>query len=152
MNALLPDGSVRDVDAAKALPNEEEGQLQGDARGITEIEKQKCRNFILVFGCKSGTGIGAKSKMAHDFKTALLASYGDDLTCMLDDVLDQLSGTDVNFEIIKSQTARPLKLCYVHNKCDEIWGFIFVQTQLKGFAEWMNYRDYSYHRATELAE
>ena len=21
----------------------------------------------------------------------------------------------------------------MHNKCDEIWGFIFVQTQLKGF-------------------
>merc|ERR1719232_2110345 len=81
-------------------------------------------------------GIDAKSKMAHDFKTALLASVGDDLTCELDDVLDELSGTDVNFEIIKSQTARPLKLCYVHNKCDEIWGFIFVQTELKGFEEW----------------
>ena len=136
MNALLPDGSVRDVEAAKALPDEEEGQLKGDARGNTELEKQKSRNFVCVFGCKSGTGIGAKSKMALDFKTALLASYGDDFTCDLDDVLDALSGTDVNFEIIKSQTARPLKICYVHNKCDEIWGFIFVQTQLKGFEEW----------------
>ena len=90
------------------------------------LEKQKNRNFVLVFGCKSGMGIDAKSKMAHDFKNALLASYGDDLTCVLDDVLDELSGSDVNFEIIKSQTARPLKLFYVHNKCDEIWGFIFV--------------------------
>ena len=100
MNALLPDGSIRDADAVKALLDEEEGRLKGDARGNTELEKQRSRNFVCVFGCKSGTGIGAKSKMAHDFKTALLASVGDDLTCVLDDVLDALSGTDVNFEII----------------------------------------------------
>ena len=100
MNALLPDGSIRDADAVKALLDEEEGQLKGDARGNTELEKHQSRNFVVIFGCRSGTGIDAKSKMAHDFKTALLASVGDDLTCVLDDVLDALSGTDVNFEII----------------------------------------------------
>ena len=75
--------------------------------------------------------------MALDFKKAMLAAYdSDDLTCELEDVLVALSGTDVNFEIVKSQTVRPLKLYYVHNKCDEIWGFIFVQRELKGFGEW----------------
>ena len=24
----------------------------------------------------------------------------------------------------------------MHNKCDEVWGFIFVQSELKGFEEW----------------
>ena len=81
MNALLPDGSVRDIDAVKTQLDEEEGQLKGDARGNTELEKQQSRNFVVIFGCRSGTGIDAKSKMAHDFKTALLASVGDDLTC-----------------------------------------------------------------------
>ena len=55
------------------------------------------------------------------------------MTCTLTDALDALIGTDVNFEIVKSQTVRPLKLNYVHNKVDVIRAFIFVQTGLIEF-------------------
>ena len=53
------------------------------------------------------------------------------MTCQLDDVLATLQGTDVNFEIIKSQTVRPLKLFYTHNKANILRGYIFAQNTLK---------------------
>ena len=52
------------------------------------------------------------------------------------DVLDALEGTDVNFEIVKSQTVRPLKLFYVHNKAQTLRAYIFGWTELKDFAEY----------------
>ena len=58
------------------------------------------------------------------------------MTCTLSDVLEALCGTDVNFEIVKSQTVRPLKMNYVHNRVDVRRAFIFVQTELEGFAKW----------------
>ena len=59
------------------------------------------------------------------------------MTCTLSDVLEALCGTDVNFEIVKSQTVRPLKMNYVHNRVDVRRAFIFVQTELEGFAKYI---------------
>ena len=64
VSALDNEGSVQDADAAKASPDENQEEEKGDARGITGLESQKNQNFVLVFGCKSGMGIGAKSVMA----------------------------------------------------------------------------------------
>ena len=137
--ALDNEGSNQGTDAAKSSPDENQQEVMGDARGVTGLEEHKNQNFVLVFGCKSGMGIGAKSVMASDFSNALLASYdANDLTCTLSDVLDTLIGTDVNFEIVKAQTVRPLKMNYVHNKVDVIRAFIFVQTELDGFAKAIN--------------
>ena len=61
MNALRDDGSVLDADAVKALPDENQEESKGDARGVTGLEQKKNRNFVLVFGCKSNMGIDAKS-------------------------------------------------------------------------------------------
>ena len=58
------------------------------------------------------------------------------MTCQLSEVLDSLSGTDVNFEIVKSQTARPLKLFYAFNNAGTLKAYIFVQTELEGFEEY----------------
>ena len=75
--------------------------------------------------------------MAHDFVEALECSYKEDFTCQLSDVLDALKGTDVNFEIVKAQTVRPLKLEYVHNKARIVKAYIFAWTELNNFAKWI---------------
>ena len=77
-------------------------EQDADARGQVMLEDAKNQNYILVFGCKSGTGIAASSVMAKDFSKALLSSYKEDFTCQLFDVFDRLKGTDVNFEIVKA--------------------------------------------------
>ena len=61
VTALRDDGSVLDADAVKALPDENQEEKKGDARGVTGLEQKKSRSFILIFGCKSGMGIDAKS-------------------------------------------------------------------------------------------
>ena len=79
--------------------------------------------------------------MASDFSTALESSYNsDDFTCKLSDVLDELKGNDVNFELVKSQTVRPLRLFYVHNlvSLSFLRAYIFAQTELKGFEKARN--------------
>ena len=65
--------------------------------------------------------------MSSDFSTALESSYGQDLTCLLSDILELLRGNDVNFEIVKAQTVRPLRLFYVHNLVSFLKAYIFVQ-------------------------
>ena len=67
-------------------------------------------NFKLIFGCKPNTGISAKSKMMEDFCKALETSCDANMVCKLSDVVDALQATDVNFEIISPQTAKPLIL------------------------------------------
>ena len=76
--------------------------------------------------------------MAQDFVKALESSCKEDFTCQLSDVLDALKGTDVNFEIVKAQTVRPLKLEYVHNKARILKAFIFSWTELNNFEKFKN--------------
>ena len=69
--------------------------------------------------------------MAQDFVKAMFDSYHkEDFTCQFSDVLDALKGTDVNFEIVRAQTVRPLKIEYVHNKARTQRAYIFAWTQL----------------------
>ena len=111
-------------------------EQNSDARGLTVLEDTKNQNFILIFGCKSGTGIAASSVMAQDCYKAMINAYSSDFTCQFSDVLDALQGTDVNFEIVKAQTVRPLKLEYVHNKARILKAHIFTQSELKGFQKY----------------
>ena len=43
----------------------------------------------------------------------------------------------MNFEIVKAQTGRPLKLEYVHNKANILKAYIFAQTELNDFGKWI---------------
>ena len=113
-------------------------EQNADARGDVNLENAQNQNFVMIFGCKSGTGIGASSVMAQDFVNALESSYKEDFTCQLSDVLDALKGRDVNFEIVKAQTVRPLKLEYVHNKARIVKAYIFGWTELTNFAKYEN--------------
>ena len=89
VTSLDDEGSILEPSKAKAALKEDQEEIKGDARGVTGLEKSKTRNFVLVFGCKSGMGIDSKSLMAKDFCVSLLSSLNtDDLTCQLSDVLD----------------------------------------------------------------
>ena len=94
------------------------------------------QNFKLLFGCKPNTGIGARSKMVEDFCRALKQSYDANMVCMLTDALDAMMASDVNFEVISSQTAKPLMMFYTHNIVRKLRAYIFVQSLLKGFLDW----------------
>ena len=71
----------------------------------------------------------------EDFCKALRESYDDEMVCMLSDVLDGLTATDVNFEIISSQTAKPLLMFYNHNMVQELKAYVIIQSHLNGFDE-----------------
>ena len=80
--------------------------------------------------------------MAQDCVEALLSSYKEDFTCQFSDVLDALKGTDVNFELVKAQTVRPLKLEYVHNKARILKAHIFAWSELDGFEKYIQLEGY----------
>ena len=89
--------------------------------------------------------------MAQDCVKALESSYNrEDFTCQLSDVLDALKGTDVNFEIVKAQTVRPLKLEYVHDKARIVKAFVFAWTELTNFAKWI--KTLNIHRHNEFTQ
>ena len=66
----------------RALLDDKLDELNADARGRVGLQDVERQNIILIFGCKSGTGIGASSAMAQDFVKALESSYNrEDFTC-----------------------------------------------------------------------
>ena len=74
----------------RALLDDKLDEQNADARGQVVLEDVEHQNFVMIYGCKSGTGIGASSAMAEDFVKALESSYKEDFTCQLSDVLDAL--------------------------------------------------------------
>ena len=124
--------------------NEEESKDGPEARGKTEVDDMVHQNFKLLFGCKPNSGIGARSKMSEDFCRALKQSYDANMVCMLTDALDAMMASDVNFEVISSQTAKPLMMFYAHNIVRKLRAYIFVQSLLKGFLDW-NGTVHGYH-------
>ena len=94
------------------------------------------QNFKLLFGCMPSSGIGARSLMVEDFTNSLKHSYDANMVCMLNDALAAMLASDVNFEVISSQTAKPLMMFYDHNIVRKLRAYIFVQSLLKGFLDW----------------
>ena len=74
--------------------------------------------------------------MMFDISFALLKGCSADFTCEFPDVLESLTGTDVNFELVTSATLRPLKLFYEHNVARVLRGYVFVQEHLDDVGEW----------------
>ena len=58
------------------------------------------------------------------------------MTCIFPDVLENLEGSDNNFEMVTSSTLKPLKMFFVHNVARVLRGYIFLQEGLEGFADW----------------
>ena len=83
--------------------------------------------------------------MMEDFCRALEQSYDTNMVCKLSDVLDALLATDVNFEVISSQTSKPLLMLYDHNVVQKLRAYIFIQTCLTGFLDWTGTPD-GFHR------
>ena len=58
------------------------------------------------------------------------------MTCIFPDVLENLQGSDNNFELVTSSTLKPLKMFYVHNVARVLRGYVFVQESLEGVGDW----------------
>ncbi len=56
------------------------------------------------------------------------------MTCVFPDVLDNLTGSDANYEMVTSQTLAPLKL--VWSGATKLRVYIFYHSELKGFSVW----------------
>ena len=116
------------------------------------------QNFKLLFGCMPNTGIGANSQMIADYVHALEKAYDVNMVCKLTDALNAMLASDVNFELISSQTAKPLLMFYNHNIVRKLIAYIFVQSLLKGFLDWtgteFGFDDdmFDRHSARELSE
>ena len=118
---------AQEEEKQEVLEESKDQLVRADTRGgDAELDDKTHQNFKLLFGCKPSNGISAKSKMMEDFCRALEQSYDSNMICKLSDVLDSLIATDVNFEIISSQTAKPLLMIYDHNIVQKLKAYIFV--------------------------
>ena len=93
--------------------------------------------YTLVYGCPPGSGVAAETKMMYDISDAFLNGVDDNMICAFPELLDHLVGTDVNFELLVSSNIQTLRLFYIHNSVWTTIGLVFVQTQLKGFGEYV---------------
>ena len=96
--------------ALRAAETEDEAQRRGDSELLTRILSQ---NFACVFGCGPSIGVKADTKMVLDVTNAMLYNFNrDTLSCDFPGVLDDLIGSDANFEVVASKTLQTLRLFY----------------------------------------
>ena len=72
----------------------------------------------------------------YDVSDALRDGVTNEMTCIFPDVLENLEGSDNNFEIVTSSTLKPLKMFYEHNVARILRGYVFVQESLEGVGDW----------------
>ena len=72
----------------------------------------------------------------YDVSEALRDGVTNEMTCIFPDVLENLQGSDNNFEMVTSSTLKPLKMFYVHNVARVLRGYVFVQESLEGVGDW----------------
>ena len=97
------------------------------------IELTDLLNYSLVFGCSPGTGVKADTKMCKNVREALLNALNSDMFSVFPHFMESLKGDDANFEMNSSATLQPLRLYYSHHVPQEVLGYIFVFSRLKGF-------------------
>ena len=56
------------------------------------------------------------------------------MTCVFPDVLENLTGSDANYEMVSSSTLAKLRL--VWSGATKLRVYIFFQTELQGFSVW----------------
>ena len=59
------------------------------------------------------------------------------LTCVFPDVLDNLTGSDANYEMVTSSSLAKLRL--VWSSATKLRVYIFFHSELKGFEVWTRY-------------
>ena len=72
----------------------------------------------------------------YDVSDALQDGVTNEMTCTFPDVLENLEGSDNNFEMVTSSTLKPLKMFYEHNVARILRGYVFVQESLEGVGDW----------------
>ena len=74
-------------------------------RGGSLSIKATNQNFIMVFGCRPGKGVKAKTKMVKEFTSSMLEkTETTDYTLTLSQVFEGLHSADANFEMASSNT------------------------------------------------
>ena len=80
----------------------------------------------------------ADTKFIADVCEALLDRVADDMTLTFPELLEGITGTDNNFELVSSSTTRPVKLMYTFNLVSKLLGYVFAWSYLKGLGDWID--------------
>ena len=101
------------------------------ARGNVTINLNLRRqNFAFCFGCKPSQGVLAETKMVKDVVKILLEDYDrNTFSVRFMDCFDDLKGSDVNFEMVASNTLQPVRMFYQHRIVTEQAAIVFVHTE-----------------------
>ena len=98
-------------------------------RGDTITTKVVRENVLLLFGCKPSLGVERDTYMVRELIQTLIRRL-DVLSLSLDlpDALDQLQSVDASFEMVASNSLKPLRLFYEHNTVTKKACLIIVNT------------------------
>ena len=72
--------------------------------------------MLLLFGCSPALGVNLNTKMIGDLIQCLYSRINwTDLSITFPTVIEQITSTDCNFEIIASNSIQKAKLFFTHN-------------------------------------
>ena len=97
---------VKDSSEDGALDLETGNQTGGQMRGDTSSVEVRPDNFIMVFGCQTGLGISAETKMVLDIATAIRDRTDESKLVSFPAALDSLKTGDTNIEVIKTSNCQ----------------------------------------------
>ena len=90
------------------------------------LKEHEGKNYLYLFGCRPLDTVNSDTKMIDDITCGLLGKINpDDHTIKLPEALDNLLGTDVNFELSKSAKLTPITLRYEYFEIQKSKGIIF---------------------------
>ena len=102
-DAEAKEGNDSDEEAKKkAAEQEKDLKARGDGSILKHVTRQ---NIIIMFGCKVGDGIAAKTNMVNEIAHIFCTRYDKTtLILVIPDVFDDLQSKDANFEMVVSNT------------------------------------------------
>ena len=84
---------------------------------------------MLVFGCKPSDGVDLNTKMVSEIASIMETRFEkENLSLQIPIVFDQLKGEDADFEMVSSNSIKPLRLFYSDNIISHSRAVIFVNT------------------------
>ena len=108
--------------------------------------------FDMFFGCAPSVGVKSDTKFIADICNELLDRIADDMTLTFPEFLEGIKGTDNNFELVSSSTARPVKLMYTFNLVSKLLGYWVVSNKFRCMSNLIvNLRQYVTRAHTPLS-
>ena len=100
---------------------------------MTNPLEASLQNFMLIMGCRPGLGVKADTKMVPEIVKRMLERYcRATFQLIIPRAYEDLAGSDVDFEVIASQSLPLLSLTYAWNTITRTLAVLFITTKWWG--------------------